>query len=325
MNNVEGREGYEDYASVRSPMRIDLVAEPRGAGKHMLVTIVGFSPHESGKTRLAARLAKSLREKGFRLSAVKPVGGHSAWEQHFSLRYALDYGVLVGGDAIRLARATGAEPHIIEPVDMLLAPPDVDKFLTRLRDYLILLESLEAQVVLLRVNTCSSGEKPEPLHMLVEDNVEALAPGVRRLIEDIASSLRPKPLMITSSRFRELVSSGNLVTAADICTSKLVVNADIAIIESYNDVLIPIPIATRSKLFIAVGPGRAVVYEGSLVVKAASLYASLRYGTTRTTDVLHLVKPLTSIPLDFVYDDETPGRDVEKLTDLIESHMTSSS
>ena len=288
----------------------------------MLVTVVGFSPHESGKTRLVARLARSLRDRGLAPRVAKPLGGHNAWEQHFSIRYALDHGVLVGGDAIRLARAVGGEPHIIEPVDMLLAPPDVNHFLSRLRDYLLMLESLEAQVVLLRVNVCS-GERPEPLHMLVEDNVEHLAPGIRRLVEDLASSLKPRPVAIPSARLREMIASGNLVTAADLCASKLLEGSRIAIIESYNDVLIPVPLSLRSKLFIAVGPGRAVVYDGGMVVKAARLYASLRYGITRSSEVLHLIRPMASVPLEFVYDDETPGEDVEKLVDIIESQMMS--
>ncbi len=281
-----------------------------------LVTIVGFAPFESGKTRLAARLVRGLRERGVEVNVVKPIGSHNLWQQHFSLEYSMEHGVLVGGDAIRLARAMGSrEPSQVQPVDLLLAPPDVARYLARLRDYLFSLESLISQVVLIRVSSC--GEKGiEHIHLRVDEHIEALPPTIRGVVEELASRLQPKPVRVDRDALSSFLRD-ELVIAADVCSARLLAGAEIGIIESFNDIVVPVPIATRSEYFVAVAPGRAVVYRGEEVVKAASLVAGIRPGSIRSSEVLHLVKPVKILDVEFVYSDEYVGEDVEKLIDLL--------
>ncbi len=281
-----------------------------------LVTIVGFAPFESGKTRLAARLVRGLKERGVKVNVVKPIGSHNLWQQHFSLEYSMEHGVLVGGDAIRLARALGSrEPSQVQPVDLLLAPPDVARYLTRLRDYLFSLESLVSQVVLLRVSSC--GERGvEHVHLRVDEHIEALPPAIRSIVEELASRLQPRPVSVN----RETLSSilrDELVLAAEVCSARLLAGGEVGVIESFNDVVVPVPLATRSEYFVAVAPGRAVVYRGEDVVKAASLVAGIRPGSIRSSEVLHLVKPVKVLDVEFVYSDEHVGEDVERIIDLI--------
>ncbi len=284
----------------------------------MMITVVGFIPFDSGKTRLAARLVKGLRERGIKVSVVKPIGSHSLWQQHFSLEYSMEHGVLVGGDAIRLARAASvSDPARVQPVDMLLAPPDVTRYLTRLRDYLFSLESLISQVVMLRISTCRD-EGVEHVHLLVKEHVDRLAPSIRDVVEELASRLRPLPSPIEPEMLKEIMS-GDVIVAADMCASRIASRSEVTVIESFNDVVVPIPLSTRSEWFVAVAPGRAVVYHGSDVVKAASLLSGFRPGSIRAADILHLVKPVKIMDVKFVYSDDHVGEDIETLIDFLVS------
>ncbi|WP_048191573.1 hypothetical protein [Pyrolobus fumarii] len=282
----------------------------------MIVTVGGFSPSDSGKTRLTARLIHALHEIGLEPTVVKPIGSHNMWQQHFSLHYSLEHRILVGGDAIRLAKAAGAKPEDIQPVDLLLAPPDITRYLTRIRDYLATLESLLSQVVVLRVSRCE-GNGVEHLHAVVPEHIEALPPTLRTIIDELAERLDPPPITLPSSRLYELMNSGDLLIAADLCTAKLVSGSRLALIESFNDVLIPTPTSTKSRLFIVVGPGRAIVYRGDDVVKAASIVSGLKPGSLRASEVLHLVKPLQVLDVEFAYADDQVGNDVRRLTELL--------
>ena len=279
----------------------------------MIVTVAGFLPFESGKTRLAARLVRVLRERGVDVLPYKPIGAHNLWEQHFSVEYSLEHRVLVGGDAIRLARAAGVKPEEVQPVDLLLAPPDVARFLQRPRDYLNAASNTFTQAVLVRIDTCRGWRG----HLLVEDRLEALPPSLRRVAEELSERLEPSPVRIDQARFADMLASGQLLLAADSCAATAASKTRLLILESFNDVLIPIPKAIDSRLFIVAAPGRAVVYSGEAVVRAVEVLSGIKPGQVRSHEVLGLVKPLAVVDVDYAYSDDQLGEDIERLADMV--------
>ncbi len=278
-----------------------------------MVVVAGFLPFESGKTRLAARLVRALRERGVEATPYKPIGAHNLWEQHFSVEYSFEKHVLVGGDAIRLARAAGRAPDELQPVDLLLAPPDVARFLTRPRDYLRAASETFSQTVLARIDVCSG--EVQRYHLLVRDAYEKLAPGIRGVVDELRERLEPKPVETSLQAFMDMVVSGELTAAADMCLSR--VPGKLLIVESFNDVLIPTPRALEAEYFLVAAPGRAVLYRGGDVVRAVKVLSGIRPGFTRTYEVLGLVKPVEVFDVDFAYSDDQVGEDVRRIADVL--------
>ena len=281
-----------------------------------MVVIAGFLPFESGKTRLAARLVRALRERGVDVLPYKPIGAHNLWEQHFSIEYSIEKSVLVGGDAIRLAKAAGVKPDEIQPVDILLAPPDIKRYLSRPRDYLRVAAETFAQATLVRIDVCSGGKRAR-YHMLIRDTFENLPPSLKGVVDELRERLEPSPMEIGREEFMDMVASGQLTAAADICLSTHGGEHGVLLVESFNDVLLPTPKAVEAEYFLVAAPGRAVLYRGSDIERALRVLAGIRPGFTRTHEVLGLVKPLEVFDIDFAYSDDQVGEDVEKIGDTL--------
>ena len=285
-----------------------------------LVVVAGFLPFNSGKTRLAARLARALRERGVKVKPCKPIGAHNVWEQHFSVEYSMMHRILVGGDAIRLAKAAELNPADVQPVDLLLSPPDITRYLTKLRDYLRASTETFSQTVVARVDVCSGG-RVERHHLLVGEVYERLPPSIRGVIDELVGKLEPKPIRVSLEAFTDMVASGELIAAADMCTVARCGNAQLTILESFNDVLVPVPRALEADYFLVAAPGRAVLYHGSDVRKVVGIVATLRPGYTRSHELLNYIKPLKVFSIDFAYTDDQVGEDVERIADtLLQKH-----
>lgn len=65
------------------------------------VLVNGLLTYDSSKTYVAIALAKALVERGFKVSAFKPLAGHFARYQFNAMLYSLKYGVLVGEDVLK--------------------------------------------------------------------------------------------------------------------------------------------------------------------------------------------------------------------------------
>ena len=283
----------------------------------MLVTVVGLLPHDSGKTRLTARLARQLLASGVEVEAFKPVGGHSVWDGGPGVPYTLRARVLVGNDAVRLGRALGRRPEELQAVDVLLAPPDPLRYAGRLRDYLDASESFARTAVLARVSECAGGGMRHEHYAVVDG--PRLAPALERLVSEVASSLEPPPRPVSRAELTALLSRG--VAAADSCVRSLASRGRLVLVESYNDVVVPVPAALESALFIAVGPGRAMVYRGGDVVRALRALSATQPGAARAYEVLSLVRPVEAVAVEYARGDDEAGPDVEELASVVARHL----
>ncbi len=286
-----------------------------------IVTIIGLLPFDSGKTRLTVRLLRYLREAGVNIYASKPIGSHNIWGQEFSLRYSIENGVLVGGDAIRIAEALNeAKPEALQFMDTLLVPRDSAKYTSRIREFVTRHESLLNQAVALRYTKCLENGSMTYVHVFSLEKLYDTPPTLARVVRELYNSIKSKGnkvVDVESKVFDEVLTSPQLVSEADYCARIMAKKMELFVIESFNDAVIPIPLALRSRLFLAVSPGRVIVYDSSDVAKAVEVVSSLRPTSARSGEVLSLVKPLKIFELDYVDTDYASGHDIEDIADYI--------
>ncbi len=273
----------------------------------MKVLVAGLLPHDSGKTSVAASLTSELRARGVDAVAAKPVGAHSAWSQHHTVKLSFELGLLVGEDAYILWNASErAEPiELMSPLDVMTAPPD----LAKARLYAT---QLTHQAVLIRVSQLSEA-LIQSRHLAISENMASTTPPLRSKLEKLASELKAAP--VERSRVADIILEAS--TDAERSLRELESRHELTIVESYNDAVAPTP-SLNYYAVIAVAPGRALVYWGDryrLAAKAA------RYQSNQlTTDkIAPLLTPAYTVPL---YPREksslyTPREDTEKLAEIM--------
>ena len=225
----------------------------------MIVEICGLLTHDSGKTWLSVNLVKSLRRAGLRASIHKPVAGHSAWYQMRAIERSMELGILVGSDVATYIDALGVareEIPVVNPVDLLLAPPDPARYVVAgLRKYVEHAEEQMSQLVMARLSL----EDGSSRHLLVRENLARLTPSMRRLIEKLAERVGAEEAtledVVLALRSRDTERA--LLRALDTLERR----SDVVVVESFNDAVVPyIAIAPRLSMVIAVAPGWAGVY-----------------------------------------------------------------
>lgn len=286
-----------------------------------IVTIVGLLQFDSGKTRFTTRLLRYLARVEPSIHALKPIGSHSVWGQEFSLYYSIEHGVLVGGDAIRIARSLGGvRPESVELMDILLAPPDSARYASRLRDYVLLHEDLLGQAVAFRYTRCRGEGLVEYVHVFSLEKLAGTPPALARMVSRLYESVKSRGGMVSTvepGALARMLTSPEVYSQVDQCARMVSGKTRILVIESFNDALVPTPLALESRVFLAVSPGRVVVYNGSSVARAVNTLAPLKRGVARSSDVLSHVKPLEVFELEYAGSDDAPGRDVESIAGYI--------
>ncbi len=252
--------------------------------------VVGLLEHDSGKTWVGLALVHTLRRRGIRVSAFKPVAGHSAWHQYHTLVESKKRRMLVGEDALRYSRLLGLDPVLINPVDVLLAPPSPTLYPT-LAGYLEALVSLSQQLVLARI----PGREGGPIHYAYPGNIEKLPPGLRREIEELAQTLDAR-----EGRVEELVSFLSSPAVEEVLEEyyeRLTTGVDVLVVESFNNAATPYGrLLEHVDTVVLVAPGYIAVYDGDHYRKAVEeAYKVLGQAGLTTVNVVTRVKPLLQL------------------------------
>jgi predicted P-loop ATPase/GTPase len=201
-----------------------------------IVLVNGLLTYDSGKTYVATALVKALIEKGFKVSAFKPLAGHSAWYQFNTVLHSLKYGVLVGEDVLKYKELLdlGPDLELVNPVDLLLAPLDPNCF-EKVRDYLDALCDQFEQLIMARVSDCCN---KATRYYIVEDNALRVVPGLRPWVEKLIERFKPKP--ITARRFfADVLTSRSIIESLNYAFNALKSKTDVLIVESFNDAAVP--------------------------------------------------------------------------------------
>ncbi len=98
------------------------------------ILIVGANSFDSGKTRLAVGLGKSLIGSGQSVEYFKPVSGHNYWYSHEHTRRCLEIGKLVSKDASHVKKELNLKNdlYLMNPIHSLFVPARIERPLQNL-------------------------------------------------------------------------------------------------------------------------------------------------------------------------------------------------
>jgi len=247
------------------------------------ILISGLLVYDSGKTWLAISLAKRLKGYGYRVGIYKPIAGHNAWTQYKTVVISKKLGILVGEDVFNYINILGMDKEIIpfmNPIDILLAPPEVVSYIRDLKieEYLMDLEDQYKQMILGRISSCLSGES---IHYLFWENLDRITLSLRGKIIELSQTLNAKRLDLYS--FINKITDINIEKDLNICLNAIAKNSDIVIIESFNDAITPyVSLLENVDGIVIVSPGAVMIYRDvnkiySLLRKVFEKYGSRGY------------------------------------------------
>jgi len=200
------------------------------------VLVNGLLTYDSGKTYVATALVKALIERGFKVSAFKPLAGHSAWYQFNTVLYSLRCGTLIGEDVLKYKEllSLGPEVELVNPVDLLLAPLDPNCF-ENIEDYLHALTNQLEQLIMARVSDCRN---EAARYYVIEDNASRVVLGLRPWVEKLVERFKPEPITARCF-FADILASHSMVELLDCAFDTLRSRADVLVVESFNDAAVP--------------------------------------------------------------------------------------
>lgn len=256
------------------------------------VLIAGLLVYDSGKTWLGVSLIRRLVSYGARVGVFKPVAGHNAWSQYTTVVESFKRGTLVGEDVIEYAGVVGdMDVELVNPIDMLLAPPDLVNYLSlsNVYSYLEDLENQFKQTILARMSLCSDGSTQ---HFVFKENLAALPPPLRGELEKLSTRLNA--IDSSLSDFIEKLRGRDIECELMECLKRIEVGREITIIESFNNAIAPFKtILSEADLLLVVAPGAVAIYRDVRKAAMAVDEAVKRYGE-RGFEAVHLlskVKP----------------------------------
>ncbi len=256
-----------------------------------LVLVVGYG-ESSGKTVLAASLARILYQEGVDVAGVKPLAGVDLWENPWVLLEAVDRRVIASGDALRLLEASrsGESVETVSPVTVYTAPVDPSRAGWR-RPH------VGGLVVAGRVSACRES-RVDTLHFVNAEALDRVPPGIASEVVAVAGRLRPLPLRV-GDEFAERVLYGGFTAEVESCMAGVVSRHELVVMESNSDVALPTPSALGAEWVLVVSPGVVGVAEGSRWARAVELLAGSSLLGVRVEDVVRVagVREVFHLPL----------------------------
>jgi len=248
-----------------------LASPPKLAQSVILVN--GLIPFDSGKTWLTISLARALRSYGYSVNVYKPVSGHNAWYQFNSLLTSMELGYLVCEDVIKYINSLDVrvDPRLVNPIDILLAPPDFRLF-NNANTYIEYFEDLLKQVVLARITYCSTGDSR---HYLITGNYGRVPPTLREWLSKLAKLVNAEEVGV--DELLSIMKSDGISNELRKCLTKLREGSDVVIVESFNDAAVPYTsVLDEVNLVITVAPAYVTLLDlksfKDAVMKSAVMY-----------------------------------------------------
>ena len=283
------------------------------------VLVVGFEAVDSGKTTLAASLARALAAEGFDVGVAKPVGGVDLWHSPWVLGEAERLGLVVSGDALSLVRMSEAGDPLeeVNPLAFYLAPLDPSRHEWRRASLEALAGEPARRTVYARVTACRGGSR-ETAHAVNLEALERLPGAWASRLEGLAGKLRP-PLMRGGDELMASLMGAGSLAAADSCLARILERHEVVVVESQSDVAAPTPLSAAADLVVAVAPGKAAIVDGDRYAKALNVAGAMGAPHLyRAPEAVHLARPTASIDLPPLEDPRT-GYPPDALEAIVEA------
>jgi predicted P-loop ATPase/GTPase len=254
--------------------------------------ISGLLPHESGKTWVGLTLTRKLVEAGIKVGVFKPVAGHNAWYQYRTVVESLSRGVLVGEDIVRyLGIVKDLDVEISNPIDILLAPPSIEKYLKKdVESYLDDLENQFKQMVLARVSTCIPRYTN---HYVFKENLDNISPYLKEVLEKLV--LKLKAIDISIENFIKILRTPKIEDMLSKCLEVVEQGKDVVIIESFNNAIAPYTrILRETDMILIVSPSTILIYKdkvGEVLSTLTNLISKVGEKGFETINIVTKLKP----------------------------------
>ncbi|RLF03999.1 MAG: hypothetical protein DRK00_07680 [Thermoprotei archaeon] len=288
---------------------------------NLLVLIVGMVREEVGKTALAEGLAAGLRELGFRVGVMKPMGFLDWYRDYPVVREGAEEGMLASREAfeVRLLLGLRDPPELLNPLAGLVVPLNLKAFYEYRvpRSFFVYQADIMRRTVVLRVTTFRAGEPvsqgyvnrtllEKGLTLLSRDDVRDLLKRVNH-VEEVYS---PHELAaVAASRAPEAVRS---------CLAHLSTRYRLIIVEGLGDAAWPLSdLSIDVHAVVAVAPGVAVAYDPERYKLAVKLKAEVS-GEVRLEDIADYLVPRAYFRLPPLNYGELPETRAEKISPLID-------
>ncbi|MEM1982795.1 MAG: hypothetical protein QXZ10_01805 [Sulfolobales archaeon] len=227
-----------------------------------VVLINGLFVHDSGKTWFSVSLAKNFINRGYNINIYKPVAGHSAWTQYFTVTRSKELKLLVGADVLTyldLGLISNKELPNTNPVDLLTSPVDIAKYLNANMFNKYLTDAFDQfkQIVLARITSCEDGIVK---HFIVRNNLNHTVSSLVNDLMELSNIMKAEDVNI--DELIKILKSPWIESNLDLCLKKKCYGKDVVIVESFNDAFTPYySLLDYVDIVISIGQGRAMLFD----------------------------------------------------------------
>lgn len=229
------------------------------------IFIFGLFTDSSGKTVLASAIARGLANSGLKVAVFKPRSGHNMWYQYGAfLKCKASHGLFCE-DIIKLKEASKCPlPYeVLNPVDALLAPFNVEEFLKReLTGQMYLFEQDAFSHLIVERHTLLENGENKNILLLNERNVNVASVIIDKdFIEELRrAACRVIPLNNMDEWASISGDSGSKAICS--CYRKIKQAYSTLIVEGFNDSVCPEPEVIReAEVVVGAAPGVAIFYD----------------------------------------------------------------
>ncbi|MCS7108625.1 MAG: hypothetical protein RMH77_01975 [Sulfolobales archaeon] len=227
-----------------------------------IILVNGLFVHDSGKTWFSTALTKYLISQGYRASIYKPVAGHSAWTQYTTVVRSKMLKLLVGSDVLTyldLGIINREEIPITNPVDLLMSPVDVAKYLNNgaFGRYLIDAFDQFKQMVLARITSCEgSGVN----HFIIKSNLNHVAKSLMNDLLELSNVVGAREIELDN--LVKMLKQPWIDDNLNLCLKRRCEGKDVILVESFNDAFIPyISLLEHLNGVISIGHGYTILFD----------------------------------------------------------------
>ncbi len=280
----------------------------------MYVFVGGVFPYDSCKTTTALALIHGALNLGVKVCPFKPRAGHNLFFQYDAALECIKTGALFCEDIIKLKKASKIEedPEVLNPVDLALAPPNVEYYLREeLYEQLYLFEDdLFHRFTVGRITFMAREGKTN----LILLNEQLLKKGHTLYIEKLleaaqksASELVYVPNEQTLAKLNGELADDAITTCWHYITRK---HKNI-IVESFNDAVAPFREVYELDVYLLSAPGRVLVCDPERFKTALMATTTVRSErlSVRTKNILGLLKIKKIFRIPFLKNEEVKNPD----------------
>lgn len=262
------------------------------------ILILGMNSFDSGKTVLAENIARILSESNSHVEYFKPVSGHNYWYKHKHTKQCIDQGKLFSNDAARVREHLESKVpiEIANPIHSLFVP-SVQESPTHLLTSSLSIGGWDAVLAMQRF-TRVENEKPIST-MLVAESLIASKKLMLSTEEVAALTIDTEIQTIASLEDAQAFEFAAFEGVVNDSLEIIEKNADVVIIEGFNNSAWPWEGLDNADVVLMVGPGHVFSYDPERFRKAAFL---VKYGSQPIRDVpiervSEMIKPINRMLL----------------------------